>query len=88
MYSVGYYEQTLPFYLHRTIDVVDYRGELDFGLGQDPWRAISLEAFRTRWRDEADACAILPRQVFQKLLPTLPMTILDDNARFILVARP
>jgi len=40
IYSVGYYEQTLPFYLRRTIDIVDYQGELAFGLSLEPGGAL------------------------------------------------
>ncbi len=34
----GTYDQTLPFYLRRTVKLVAYRGELDYGLRQDPRR--------------------------------------------------
>ena len=39
VYSVGTYDQTLPFYWRRTLKLVDYRGELDFGLRHDRRRA-------------------------------------------------
>ncbi len=88
IYSVSYYEQTLPFYLRRTIDVVDYRGELEFGMRLDPARAISLEDFAARWRTDPDACAVMPRDDYNRLLTTgLPMTILLQDPRYVLVAR-
>ncbi len=36
IYSVGTYDQTLPFYWRRTVTLVAYRGELDFGLKHHP----------------------------------------------------
>lgn len=33
VFSVGDYQQTLPFYLGRSVRLVGFRGELDFGLG-------------------------------------------------------
>jgi hypothetical protein len=33
-YSVGMYEQTLPFYLKRTVTLVEYGDEFTFGLSQ------------------------------------------------------
>ena len=36
LYSVGTYDQTLPFYWRRTFTLVAYRGELDYGLKLDP----------------------------------------------------
>jgi hypothetical protein len=88
IYSVSYYEQTLPFYLGRTLDVVDFRGELDFGLGLDPARAISLEEFRKRWLAEPDACAVMGREVYQQLLDAaLPMTVIVRDPHYVLVGR-
>jgi 4-amino-4-deoxy-L-arabinose transferase-like glycosyltransferase len=88
VYSVSYYEQTLPFYLRRTIDVVDYQGELEFGMRLDPARAISLEDFAARWRTDLDACAAMPRADYNRLLAAgLPMTILLQDPRYLLVAR-
>lgn len=88
IYSVRTYEQTLPFYLGRTLDVVDYQGELEFGMRLDPARAISLEDFVARWRADPDACAIMLRADYDRLLSTgLPMTILMQDPRYVLVAR-
>ena len=38
LYSVGTYDQTLPFYWRRTFELVSYRGELDYGLRPTPRR--------------------------------------------------
>ena len=36
IYAVGRYNQTLPFYLRRTMILVDHADELEFGLKQEP----------------------------------------------------
>ena len=38
LYCVGDYPQTIPFYFKRSCMLVGYRGELDFGLTQEPRR--------------------------------------------------
>jgi 4-amino-4-deoxy-L-arabinose transferase-like glycosyltransferase len=88
VYSVGYYEQTLPFYLGHTIEIVDYRGELDFGLGLDPSRAFSLDSFRERWQAEPDSCAVMPVRTYDSLAGGgLPMKMIARDPHYVLVAR-
>ena len=61
VYSVQSYEQSLPFYLGRTVVLVDYRDELDFGLRADPARGIaSLEQFAALWRGLEGGYAVMP----------------------------
>jgi 4-amino-4-deoxy-L-arabinose transferase-like glycosyltransferase len=56
VYSVGMYEQSLTFYLGRTVTLVDYTDEFGFGLEQQPELAIpTIPAFVERWRAEAAA---------------------------------
>ncbi len=51
LYSVGTYDQTLPFYAQRTLKLVAYRGELDFGLRHDPAAEIpSIADFISQWQ--------------------------------------
>ena len=58
-YSVRAYDQTLPFYLRRTVTLVDFRDELDYGLRQEPGLAIaSIEEFRRRWSAHERAYAM------------------------------
>lgn len=72
IYSVKDYQQTLPFYLHRTLTLVKYRGELDFGIrhARAPLtdRYIpTLAEFATRWRHEPEALAFVPRKELDKI---------------------
>jgi 4-amino-4-deoxy-L-arabinose transferase-like glycosyltransferase len=88
IYNVAYYEQTLPFYLGRTVELVDFRGELDFGLRLEPSRALSLQDFTARWRADSGACALMPRSQYQALSTTgLPMTTVELDPRLALVCR-
>ena len=59
-YSVNMHDQTLPFYLGRTVTLVEYRDEFDFGLRQEPQHAVpTITEFRQRWTADADAFAIM-----------------------------
>ncbi|MYM83432.1 phospholipid carrier-dependent glycosyltransferase [Duganella sp. FT50W] len=54
VYSVGTYEQSMTFYMGHTVIPVNYVGELEFGLLQEPGRGIaSLDEFYARWRATA-----------------------------------
>jgi len=89
VYSVGYYEQTLPFYLRRTIDVVEFTGELEFGLRLDPARVLSMDDFRSRWRADAGAYAVMEHETYRALANGgLPMTIIEQDPNYLLVGRP
>ena len=73
------YEQTLPFYIKRTVTLVDYRDELDFGLKQEPELAIpTMEEFEARWRSDRKALAIMGPDIYRELTAT---RIADASAR-------
>jgi hypothetical protein len=58
LYSVGQYRETISPYLGRTLTLVDYQGELAFGLAAEPGRGdLSVEAFTARWSAAGDAVA-------------------------------
>ena len=49
-YSVRFYDQTLPFYLKRTVTLVDYADEMQFGITREPHKVVpTLDEFMTRW---------------------------------------
>ncbi|MGH8273764.1 MAG: glycosyltransferase family 39 protein [Gammaproteobacteria bacterium] len=72
VYSLDGYQQTLPFYLRRTVILVRYRGEMDFGI-KHARRPVSnrylpsLADFAARWRKEAHALAFVPRDKLNKV---------------------
>ena len=90
VYSVGYYDQTIPYYLGRTITLVAYRDELAMGLDREPGLAIpTLDAFAADWARPGDAMAIIHPDLYGKLSSRgLAMTILHRDERRILVRKP
>ncbi len=89
-YSVRMYEQTLPFYIGRTVTLVEYRDELGFGLDREPQRGIaSLARFVERWRSEREALAIMYPDTWAELRDAgLPMQVIGRDARRIIVRKP
>jgi hypothetical protein len=68
IYTVGVYPQSLPVYLGRTVTLVNFRGELDFGLGREPAKGLSsTEDFLKRWAVETDAIAVMRKQTYGEL---------------------
>src|SRR5438270_589415 len=49
LYSVGQYRETVSPYLARTLQLVDYEGELHFGLEQEPQQRVAMREFVARW---------------------------------------
>ncbi|MDE2305421.1 MAG: phospholipid carrier-dependent glycosyltransferase [Gammaproteobacteria bacterium] len=89
IYSVATYDQTLPFYWRRTIDLVSYRGELDFGLRRDPGREIpTISEFVARWMASGRACAVMETGLYEYLVSRgLPMRELGRDGHRVLVSR-
>jgi Aminoarabinose transferase C-terminal domain/Dolichyl-phosphate-mannose-protein mannosyltransferase len=90
LFSVSGYDQTLPFYLQRRMTLVNYRGELDFGLSQEPELAIdTIEAFVRIWRNESDAIAVMPPALYNELLNQgLPMQLITRQAKLVAIRKP
>jgi 4-amino-4-deoxy-L-arabinose transferase-like glycosyltransferase len=89
IYSVGTYDQTLPFYWRRTVELVAYRGELDYGLGREPGAELTtVDAFLDRWTASTDAFAVMETKMFDELKSrAVPMRELARDANRVLVAR-
>ena len=66
IYSVGTYDQTIPFYLARPVTLVDYRDEMDMGLKAEPNKyGGTSEALLARWPNLPLSYAILDLAVLQ-----------------------
>ena len=89
-YSVRTYEHTLPFYIKRTVTLVDYSDEMEFGLEQQPGLQIpTMEEFELRWRNDSKALAIMGPDIYLELTQHgLPMRLLSKDARWVVVAKP
>jgi len=72
VYAVGEYFQDFPVYLERTVSVVGYQGELEFGIHSEPDktadRFINRETFLQRWQGSNRCFAIAKRSEFDSLL--------------------
>ncbi len=90
LYCVNAYAQPLPFYLQRSCTLVGYRGELDFGLKQQPWLAIpDLRHFLPDWQQQSDALAIMRPEDYQQLEALgAPMRVIYTAPSFVAVIRP
>ena len=92
LYVVGRYEQSLPFYLRRTMTMVQHADELEFGLQQQPelWLP-TREAFMQVWlRNHASGAAtiaILSRDAYEQFVKAgLPMRVIGDDPRRVIVS--
>ncbi len=65
LYSVGQYRETISPYLQRTLTVVEFEGELEFGLHAEPGKQMATPAdFVTRWDASTDAVAFFGPKVW------------------------
>jgi hypothetical protein len=89
VYCVNEYVQPIPFYLQRPCTLVGYRGELDFGLTQEPWRFLpDLKSFASHWGEEHDALAVLRPEDYQQLETMgVPMRVIYTGKSYIAVVR-
>jgi 4-amino-4-deoxy-L-arabinose transferase-like glycosyltransferase len=89
-YSVRTYDQTLPFYIKRTVTLVAFQGELAYGLEQEPQLSIpDIPSFERAWRNEAGALAIMEPRTYAELEEKrLPMQIVARDLRRIVVRSP
>ncbi len=89
-FSVNTYDQTLPFYLQRTVTMVSYRDELGFGIAEEPEKFIADYAgFEHAWRQAPKALALMaPAEYRHFRASDLPMRILAEDTRRIIVSKP
>jgi 4-amino-4-deoxy-L-arabinose transferase-like glycosyltransferase len=89
-YSIGMYEQTLPFYLGRTFTLVAYQDEMAFGIEQEPHKWVAdIPAFERKWRNETYALAIMLPETYQQLKDHgLPLREIARDTRRVVVTTP
>jgi 4-amino-4-deoxy-L-arabinose transferase-like glycosyltransferase len=91
IYAVGRYEQVLPFYLRRTLILVEEPDEMKFGLEQEPHLWLpQRETFVANWRVDHAAgrksVAILRHDIFNELQNAgVPMRVIAQDPRRIVV---
>lgn len=89
-YSIEMYDQTLPFYMERTVTLVAHQDEMAFGIQQEPGKWIaSTEEFKRRWQADADAFAIMTPDRHEALRQEgLPMTEVARDTRRVIIRKP
>jgi 4-amino-4-deoxy-L-arabinose transferase-like glycosyltransferase len=65
LFSVGQYRETISPYLGRTLTLVDFEGELAFGLSLNSSAALSDAEFLARWNAAHDAVAFLSPRLLE-----------------------
>jgi 4-amino-4-deoxy-L-arabinose transferase-like glycosyltransferase len=88
IYSLRLLDHTLPFYLRRTMVMVEEPDELEFGVNQEPQKWLpTLAAFQTAWASGTPALAIMSPQTFAELhTPSSAMRVVAQDARRVVVA--
>ena len=88
-YAIRMYDQTLPYYLGRTVTPVEYEDELAMGIASEPGKAISnVAAWILRWQAVDQAYAIMQPETFETLRSGgLSMRELGRDSRRVIVAR-
>ena len=84
-YSVSTYDHTLDFYLGRTVTLVQYRDEMDYGLQQEPQLAIAtIDQWKQIWKQQPYALALVDKTVYKQLESEgFPMRlIVNDHSRY------
>ncbi|MBL6986118.1 MAG: glycosyltransferase family 39 protein [Methylobacter sp.] len=88
IYDVNRYDQSLPFYLGRTINLVGFTGELEFGINQEPQKWLNETDFLPLWLGSEQAISVLTQSTYtQWQQQKIPMLTIYENSRYIAVAR-
>ena len=90
LFVIRGYDQTLPFYLKRTLTPVEWSDELTLGETMEPERWISsMDEFRNRWLAASDAVAFTSPETLEVLRKSgLPMEVIAMHARHAAFRKP
>ena len=88
-YVVDTYRQSLPFYLKRTLTLVAYKGEFEFGIQQEPEKWLpDLAAFERVWQTDLRALAIMKTDTLARLQQYgLPMRAIAEEGELVVVEK-
>jgi hypothetical protein len=89
-YSIRILDHTVPFYLGRTMIMVESPDELEFGVKQEPELWISsFAAFIQRWKEDQTAYALMvPEQYIELQKLNVPMQEVGRDSRRVIVKHP
>jgi hypothetical protein len=85
-YSVSSYDQSVPFYLGRSVTLVGYKDELAPGIAAEPGKYVpSVDEFLGRWHEHREAFAIM--KPFVREAEHEGLTPYSRATRWVIVAR-
>ncbi|MDB6079751.1 MAG: glycosyl transferase, partial [Akkermansiaceae bacterium] len=89
VYCLMLYPQDLPLYLERMVKVVDYKGELEFGINAEPEISsryfLSQAQFMAEWKNPGTHYAILRKWEYAKWFPEDGPSKIAEKGRYLLV---
>ncbi|MBR7782047.1 glycosyltransferase family 39 protein [Undibacterium luofuense] len=91
-YGVGRYEQAMPFYVERTMTLVEFPDEMQFGLSIEPQLWIpQREDFVHRWlahvQNKEAAVAVVRRDIYDDFRARgIPMRVIGDDPKRIVIS--
>ena len=90
VFSVGVYDHTFPYYLRRTVWLVDVAGEFEFGKNAEPerWKP-NKNSFIDRSQETPSAVAMMDAGSYKEMTEKkLPLKMLYQDSRRIVVVKP
>ncbi|MBL8510625.1 MAG: glycosyltransferase family 39 protein [Betaproteobacteria bacterium] len=89
LYAVRIYDQSLPFYLKRTLTLVDYVDEFELGQKQEPAKYLAkLSDFPTAWNAPGPALAMIqPGEVDQFRSMGLAFEVIHQDPRRTVIVK-
>jgi 4-amino-4-deoxy-L-arabinose transferase-like glycosyltransferase len=89
VFSLRSYDQTMPFYLRRSVVLVDYVDEFAFGQQREPATSLAtLDAFVERWQALPQAAAYMTEATWRELRERgIPMRLVYQDARRLVVLK-
>ncbi len=93
VYVIDQYPQDMPVYLERVVSVVNYTGELEFGINAEPCdtqsRFLTRQGFLEQWAQPGTAYACLRRGAYNKWFKAAagPHEVITHTDRLVLVAK-
>lgn len=90
VFSVSWYDQTFPFYLKRTVTLVNYVDEFNLGETVEPQLWIpTVDEFAQRWRAAPEALALTGESTYEQLVKMgLHMTVIYRDPRRLVIKKP
>jgi len=88
LYAVGMYDQTLPYYLQRTMTLVEHADEMEFGVGQEPQLWIpTMAQWMDVWARGPKAIAITRPEIYSDLAKNLGvhMRVIARDAKRVVI---